>query len=173
MDSIIRQLPLIALMLVLAGLGQFLMVLKKKGYGAGHRFESLKALMSPAELKFFRALEGALGGNYRVFSKVRLADIVQPAKTGNKSAWYSAFGVIKSKHVDFVVCDPDTLEFRLVVELDDKSHERNDRVERDQKVDDILAQANIPMLHFPARAAYSVEEIQGRIFGGQENRTAG
>ena len=173
MDLIIKMLPGVALLLVVAGLVQYLKAAQKKGWGAGHRFESLKALMSRGELKFFRALEAAVGSQYRVFSKVRLADIVQPAKTSNRSAWYSAFGVIKSKHVDFVVCDPETLEFRLVVELDDKSHGRSDRAERDQKVDDILAQANIPVLHFPARAVYSVEEIQGRIFGGQENRTAG
>jgi very-short-patch-repair endonuclease len=90
---------------------------------------------------------------------------VQPVKTGDNHAWYSAFGVIKSKHADFVVCDPETMEFRLVVELDDKSHERNDRAERDQMVDDILAQANIPVLHIPAKASYSLEEIRRRIFG--------
>ena len=56
----------------------------------------------------------------------------------------------------------------MVVELDDKSHDRSDRAERNQKVDDILAQANIPILHFPARAAYSAGEIQKRIFGEPE-----
>ena len=163
---IVKMLPGVALLLVVAGVVQYLKAAQKKGRGAGHRFEGLKALMSPGELKFFRALEAAVGSQYRVFSKVRLADIVQPAKTGNRSAWYSAFGVIKSKHVDFAVCDSVTMEFRLVVELDDKSHNRSDRAERDQKVDEILAQADIPVLHFPAKAVYSPEEIRGRIFGG-------
>ena len=168
MDMIIKLLPGFALLLALGGFAQYLKAMQKKGRSTGHRFESQKALMSPGELKFFRALEAAVGSRYRVFSKVRLADIVQPAKTGNRSAWYAAFGVIKSKHVDFVVCEPDTMEFRLVVELDDKSHERSDRAERDQKVDVILAQAGIPVLHVPARAGYSAEEIRGRIFGQPE-----
>ena len=155
-------------MLGVAGVVQYLKAVQKKGRGAGHRFEGLNALMSPGELKFFRALEAAVGSRYRVFSKVRLADIVQPTKTGDNRAWYSAFGVIKSKHVDFVVCDPVTMEFQLAVELDDKSHERADRAERDQKVDVILAQAGIPVLHVPARAGYSAEEIRGRIFGQPE-----
>ena len=173
MDMIVKMLPGIALLLVLVGVVQYLKAMQKKGRGAVHRYERRNALMTPAELKFFRALEAAVGSQYRVFSKVRLADIVQPVKTGDNRSWYSAFGVVKSKHVDFVVCDLETLVFRLVVELDDKSHERADRAERDQKVDEILAQTNIPILHYPARAAYSVEEIQGRIFGGQENRTEG
>ena len=167
MDFIIKMLPGVALLLMLAGLVQYLKAMQKKGRGAGHRFESQKALMSPGELKFFRALEAAVGSQYRVFSKVRLADIVQPVKTSNRSVWYSAFWVIKSKHVDFVVCDPATMGFQLVVELDDKSHDRSDRAERDQKVDDILAQANIPVLHVPAKAAYSTEELRGRLFGGE------
>ena len=167
MGLIAALLPWVVLLLLLAGLYQYLKALRT-GRGPGHRFESKKALMSPGELKFFRALDAAVGGHYRVFSKVRLADIVQPAKTGNRNAWYSAFGFIKSKHVDFVVCDSDTMEFRLVVELDDKSHERVDRAERDRKVDDVLTQANLPVLHFPARASYSAEEIQERMFGGQE-----
>ena len=168
MDMIIKLLPWVAVLFLLGGAVQVLAALqKKKGRTAGHRFESLKALMSPGELKFFRALEAAVGSQYRVFSKVRLADIVRPEKTGDNRAWYAAFGVIKSKHVDFVVCDPETLEFQLIVELDDKSHDRSDRAERDQKVDDILAQANIPVLHVPAKAAYSTEELRGRLFGGE------
>ena len=168
MDSSIMMLPLVALMLALAGIGQYLKALKKKRRGTGHWFESRKVLMSPGELKFFRALEGAVESNFRVFSKVRLADIVQPEKSSCPNARCAAFGVIKSKHVDFVACDPETLEFRLVVELDDRSHERANRAERDQQVDDILAQAGIPILHFPARAGYSTEEIRRRIFGDPE-----
>ena len=168
MDSIIKLLPLIALMLLLAGLGQYLKALKKMRRSAGHRFKSRNALMSPGELKFFRALEGALGGSFRVFSKVRLADIVQPAMASDQNAKYAAFGVIKSKHVDFVICDPETLEFRLVVELDDKSHERADRAERDQKVDEIMAQAGIPILHFPAKTKYWPDDIRRKILGGQK-----
>ena len=166
MGLIAALLPWVVLLLLLAGLYQYLKALRT-GRGPGHRFESKKALMSPGELKFFRALDAAVGGHYRVFSKVRLADIVQPVKKSNRSVWYSAFGVIKSKHVDFVVCDPATMGFQLVVELDDKSHDRSDRAERDQKVDDILAQANIPVLHVPAKAAYSTEELRGRLFGGE------
>ena len=51
-----------------------------------------------------------------------------------------------------------------MVELDDKSHERPDRAARDVKVDDALAQAGIPIFHFPAKGAYSVREIQAKIF---------
>ena len=51
-----------------------------------------------------------------------------------------------------------------MVELDDKSHQQADRVERDMKVDDALSQAGIPIFHFPAKTAYSVQDIQAKIF---------
>ena len=142
---------------------------KSQGTSAGAQrgpsaYCSLETLLSPAELQFFRVLEAAVEGQFRVFSKVRMADIVRPVQTGDKRAWYSAFGVIKSKHVDFVLCDPESMEFRGVVELDDKSHARDDRAERDLKVDAILSQAGIPAIHVPARASYSVQEIQERLF---------
>ena len=102
---------------------------------------------------------------------MRLADIVQPAKASDPNARHAAFGVIESRHVDFVVCDPETLEFRLVVELDDKSHERANRVARDQKVDEIMAQVGISILHFQTKTEYWPDDIRRRIFGGQKNET--
>ncbi len=166
MEVIFKLLPWILLLFLIgAGLQIVAALQKKKGTGLKtHVFERQEALMSAAELKFFRALETAAGVDYRLFSKVRLGDVVQPKRGTDRSAWQSAFGVIKSKHVDFVACDPNDMSFQFVVELDDKSHERPDRAARDMKVDDALAQAGIPIFHFPVKGAYSVQEIQSKIF---------
>lgn len=166
-----QSITLLIVLFFLAAVMQLLVALLKKSKnadakagGGALRYQTRGRLMSLAELQFFRALEAAVGDAYRVFSKVRLADIIQPAQSRDRSTWYSAFGSISSKHVDFVVCDPETMEFRLAVELDDKSHARDDRAERDLKVDAILSQAGIPAIHVPARASYSVQEIQERLF---------
>ena len=166
MDSIMIILPWIVFVLLMAAALQVVAALKKKKGtgGRAHLFERQAALMSPGELKFFRALDAAVGANYRLFSKVRLGDVVKPKPGTDRSAWSSAFGVIKSKHVDFVACDPNDMAIQFVVELDDKSHQKADRVERDMKVDDALAQAGIPIFHFPAKASYSVQDIQAKIF---------
>ena len=166
MNSIVKILPWIVFVFLMAAALQVVAALKKKKRAGvqAHLFERQEALMSPGELKFFRALEAAAGENYRLFSKVRLGDVVKPKPGTDRSAWYSAFGVIKSKHVDFVACEPNDMSIQFVVELDDKSHQQADRVERDMKVDDALAQAGIPIFHFPAKAAYSVQDIQAKIF---------
>lgn len=67
------------------------------------------------------------------------------------------------KHVDFVLCDPADLRPRLVIELDDKSHDQPERIERDRFVDEALACAEIPVLHVRAAVAYDVQELAERV----------
>lgn len=71
----------------------------------------------------------------QVCPKVRLLDIVEPRRGTNN--YMSLLGKIQSKHVDFVICDQN-LYIKAILELDDNSHNRADRQERDQFVDEIL-----------------------------------
>lgn len=66
--------------------------------------------------------------------KVRLLDIVEPRRGED---YMSLLGKIQSKHVDFVITDKD-LRIKAILELDDGSHDREDRKERDHFVDEIL-----------------------------------
>lgn len=81
---------------------------------------------------------------YTVLAKVRLFDLVEPSRwTDNrKVAQYK----IQSKHVDFVLCDS-ALKARYVIELDDATHDRPDRMERDRFVDSVLKMSGYSVLH--------------------------
>lgn len=101
---------------------------------------------SKNELNFYRELDQkATELNLILFSKVRLADIVEPI--GKGSNWQSQFNRIRSKHVDFILCDLPSIKPVLVIELDDNSHNKPDRQERDTFVDRVLEQAGIPIIH--------------------------
>ena len=76
--------------------------------------------------------------------KVRLLDIVEPRSGDPKYMAY--MGKIKSKHVDFVICDQD-LRIKGILELDDSSHDRADRQERDKFVDEILEDVGYTVIH--------------------------
>ena len=52
------------------------------------------------------------------------------------------------KSVDFVFCDKDYCRPLLAIELDDYSHNREDRKIRDAEVERILQQAQLPLLRF-------------------------
>jgi len=84
-------------------------------------FIAKESPFTAAEARFLRVLDEALGEEYRVFAKLRLADLLD-VRGERGAAWLRAFNQISAKHVDFVVCRRETLEVVAAVELDDRSH---------------------------------------------------
>ena len=84
--------------------------------------------LSAAELAFYRVLEQAVGQTYSINSKVRLWDVLYVPRQDNSRSYENK---ISSKHVDFLLCDPVTMQPILAIELDDSSHDRKDRKDRD------------------------------------------
>lgn len=123
-------------------------------------FERQDALVTAAERSFLGVLDQAVAGQYRVFSKVRVADVLKPKKGLDRSTWFKAFNKICSKHFDFVLCDPKTMQIKAVVELNDKSHRRQRRAKRDEFLLQACAGAGVPLLEFAARRGYSIEDIR-------------
>ncbi|MFH1618888.1 MAG: DUF2726 domain-containing protein [bacterium] len=118
--------------------------------------------MSDAEVRFYKALSEAIGTKYRIFAKPRLNDIVY-AVDANRSNWQSRSNKLRMKHVDFLLCDPTALAPVCVIELDDSSHARQDRADRDGFVNNALKAAGIPIAHFPVRATYSLAEVSQKV----------
>ena len=137
-------------------------ILKLKGKTAagGIAYQTRGALLSPAELSFFRVLQNALGRSVLICPKVRLGDILKPS---DKQNYQTALNKISRKHIDFLLCDPTTTKVFGVVELDDKSHDRADRVTRDAFVDSAFAAAGIQIVHFKASASYALEEVRQQL----------
>ncbi len=98
----------------------------------------------------------AVGRNYHVAFKARLADLI----TCSQSAWDEGFGhMIARHHVDFVLCDYRTTEVIAAIELDDKSHAQPSRRRRDAFLDQALYTAGIPLVRIRAAAWYNAREV--------------
>ena len=119
-----------------------------------------RTLFSPAERTLFHALERAMGGNYRIFGKVRVADVVGTRGTNDRSAWWGAFNRIAAKHFDFVLCAKDDLAIRCAVELNDRSHESPRRRNRDAFLEDVCRTIGLPLVQIQARSQYAVAHIR-------------
>jgi hypothetical protein len=119
-------------------------------------------LLSKGELAFYQAMRQALPPRLHVSFKVRLSDVIGcPGR-----AWKEGFGAkISQKHLDFVVVDSDTTAIRFVLELDDRTHQRRDRRDRDAFVDAALAAAGVPIVHVPAAAAYDPVRLRDQLRG--------
>lgn len=84
--------------------------------------------------------------------KVRMLDIVEPRK-GEKD-YKSLFYKIQAKHLDFVICDKG-MRVLGVLELDDNSHEQQDRKDRDSFVDEVLESCGYKVI----RTKYITETV--------------
>jgi hypothetical protein len=119
-------------------------------------YRALPSLVSENEMLFYTALRRAVGTRFTVALKVRLADVI----TCQREAWSMGYGrLIAQKHIDFLVCDPESLRILLALEVDDRSHERPDRRHRDLFVDRALRAAGVPLVRVRAAASYDPRVI--------------
>lgn len=108
---------------------------------------SKKFLLTKNEYYFFKKLKPIADEmNMTILAKIRLADIVEPQKGMSKNEWYRYFAKIKSKHIDFALCDQNSLTIKLAVELNDSTHNREDRKQRDMFVENVFKSIKIPFL---------------------------
>lgn len=96
--------------------------------------------------------------------KVSLGDLFD-ADTGSRSQDRSYRNRIDRKHVDFLLCDPRTVRPILGIELDDRSHQRPDRQERDALVESVFAAAGLPLARVPVRYSYNRRELAAFLEG--------
>jgi len=157
------NLLLLAVLVIIAIVVLAVLKAKKPANNESLDFEKRGPLFTPAERSFLGVLDQALDSRYRVFGKVRLGDIVKPAKGLTNSKRATAQNRINQKHLDFVVCTAADLAVVGVVELDDKSHEQSERAGRDEFVDQVLAGAKIPVLHFPVKKGYELQEVRAKL----------
>lgn len=116
--------------------------------------------LSAAEISFYHVLRCTLAADVTIVIKPRLSDILfvrQPHKN------LAARNRIDRKHVDFLLCETATMTPRLVVELDDSSHQKPKTQERDELVDGALKAAGLPILHVRAAKGYVPQDLFAQI----------
>lgn len=133
-------------------------VLKAKGRSNGSEkawpFYAKKPLSQPEQVLYFR-LAKALP-DHIVLAQVQLSRFIGVRKGSDSLAWSNR---INRMSADFVVCNKDW-SIVAVIELDDASHEREDRQAADAKKDKALSAANIRVVRWQAKALPDESTIQ-------------
>ncbi len=136
-------------------------LLQQLGGRSATPYTSRPKLVTNTELHFYHVLKEAVDDDWAIFAMVRIADILRvPKGIKNRRSWLNK---ILSKHIDFVLCDHETLEFVAAIELDDPSHERLDRIQRDQFVNAAFHDADLPLLRIPTDDEYDAHDIRKMI----------
>ena len=106
-----------------------------------------KFLLTKNEYWFYKSLkEIADKYGFVVLAKIRFADLVEVSTEADKKEYMKYFGKIKSKHIDFILCKKDNLYPELLIELNDSSHNKEDRIKRDDFIKKIAEKVGYKMV---------------------------
>lgn len=185
-DELSGVLPLLVFFLLLGVLAVILLISlpplfrrrreakeEEDGYDLGLRtlpYEINRNFLTPAERRFYRYLDSYIGGRLALFAKVSLRDVFQVSRSAGQET-LSYFNRINRKHVDFLLCDPKSFVPLCGIELDDSSHQRAERRERDKLVDRVYENAGLPLWHATIEPEYTVyyfDDALGFLFEDAE-----
>ena len=143
-------------------------ILTRRGSEAEARFER-KPLLSAWEAAVFEEITRQLQPGLHLCPQVRVADMLWVA-ADDASANRKASNRIRQWSVDFAVLDFKANRTILVIELDDRTHDRPDRKRRDLYLNEAMAKAGIPIARFrpkqPIRIGDLIDQMQ---IGVKEN----
>lgn len=120
-----------------------------------------RKILTDAEQSFYQKLKELVADRYYIFPQIHLANLLTVKAQGKN--WKKLFNKVIQKSVDFVLVDKVTFETKLVIELDDHTHLRKNRVDRDSFVDSSLKSAGIAIIHVKE---HNLEEISQIINQG-------
>ena len=153
MSSIILLLVLIVVVVVILAL----LKAKAQGGGAGDEvwpFYAKKPLSQPEQILYFRLVQAL--PDHIILAQVQLSRLLGVKKGNNYQAWSNR---INRMSADFVVCNKDS-SIVAVIELDDATHEREDRQAADAKKDKALGAAGVQIVRWQAKAIPDLASIQ-------------
>lgn len=96
-----------------------------------------KYLMTKNERIVYEKLKNCLSNQYVIFPQISIRSLIKNN--------YRVSDDVQWKIVDFVVCEKPYYEPVLAIEVNDHTHERRDRKERDSKVTVFLEKMDIPI----------------------------
>ncbi len=136
----------------------FLSESKEKDRQIEYPYSVRDDFLTPAEQNFFLVLKSAVSDWALVCPKVALGDLFY-AKCDDPSKFRTYRNRIDRKHIDFLLCNPQTAQPLLGIELDDKSHQQRERQERDEFVKQVFSAAHLPLVRIPVQHSYSVTAL--------------
>jgi very-short-patch-repair endonuclease len=152
MGSIVLLLVIVVTLVVVLA---FFKAKRQGGIGDGvWPFYAKKPLSQPEQILYFRLLQAL--PEHIILAQVQLSQLLGVKKGNNYQAWFNR---INRMSADFVVCNKD-LSIVGVIELDDATHQRDDRQVADARKDKALASADVRIVRWQARAIPDIDTIQ-------------
>ena len=111
--------------------------------------------LSTPEIALYRALQRMAGDRYVICPKVALTDLFTIVRPNENVHFYNK---IFRKHVDFLLCDPQTMKPAMGVEIV-KPVAKTETRASDQFMEDIFLAEGLPLVHIPLNERYETADL--------------
>jgi len=118
------------------------------------------SLLSAGNRTYYAVLRTVVPDSAVIFAEVSLASVFEAKKV---KGWTAARNRVNQKAVDFVVCDRATLKPLCAIEVDDRTHGRQDRVTRDEFVDALFRFHDLPLIRVRGAMSYRPEDVRAQL----------
>lgn len=153
--------PIILLLIVAVAVIVILAIMKAKSRsdpgGEVWPFYAKKPLSQPEQVLYSRLIQAL--PEHIILAQVQLSQLLGVKKGNNYRAWLNR---INRMSADFVVCSKDS-SIVAVIELDDATHEREDRKAADAKKERALASAGVRVVRWQVKSIPDIVAIQKEL----------
>lgn len=108
-----------------------------------YKYYAKSYVMTSRENECFKILNEVFSSKWFVIPQVHLSALLDYRVKGQN--WNAAFRHINGKSVDFVLIGKESFKVICAIELDDSTHNRPERKERDVEIERIFKEASIPL----------------------------
>lgn len=113
-------------------------------------------MLTQTELKFYKILKQITDKlELNLFCQVAMYELINTKD-------YKNFNRIKNKSIDFVITEKNC-KIKLCIELDDNTHNQQKRIERDNFINKIFAEANTKLIRIQTQNYYDIEKLESMI----------
>lgn len=150
-ESMINIAIVFAIFIIIVFIVKFFVIRSQriKEFGGSKYYSHKPKLLTKAETIFLNEMRKITPDNLMICPQVRMADILVVSDNVKKKKFKSYFYKVSSKSIDFVFCDKQTMEISFCLELDDPTHNKKERVERDNFVNKAFYDAGMPLIRVP------------------------
>jgi len=135
------------------------------------RYAVVPTMLTATEQQFASILRDILPNEYQYMVQVSLHRVVHLRQMQHNRRWLNShWNRIAQKSLDFVIVRAADMRIMMALELDDASHERADRIARDELLDSIMQDAGLPLVHIPTRIMHDRLAVQQQIMPFLTNR---
>lgn len=142
------------LVIAIAAVLAFALKMEKTSKGGTWPLYAKHVLTKPEQILYFRLVEAM--PDCIVLAQVQLSRVLGVKKGHNFRQWLNR---IDRKSLDYVVCLKDA-SVVAAVELDDSTHEREDRKKADQDKEHALASAGVKLIRWQVKKLPDVQTIR-------------